>query len=482
MIKRYGHILVLVVLLLGSISPVMAQDHNNLRITEDDHLLLQIDLQSSKKTLDSILRIAGVTAKPEALQKGDFAALIKDHWRLVSHQNDIVQFDRSLNELNNNPPNSPYEISLEIPQIDGKPGYPANVKYGVNRYSKITVYQLPSGLTRFMLPGFTNVKRVFLAGNFNSWSTLKSPMQKTDGGWIIDVKLEPGIYQYKYIIGGRWSTDPNNRQTADDGAGNVNSVYYKYNYIFRLKGHTDAHRVIVTGDFNDWNTKDLIMDKTGDGWQKELYLGDGKHKYLFMVDGKAIPDPTNPVQEKNENESLESGVNSVITLGEIIHFKLKGYAEAGKVFVAGNFNNWNPNEFRLKKTKDGWALPMVLSAGNYGYRFIVDGNWMQDPQNPNSVVENGQENSFIAVKPNYTFRLKGHSDARSVKLSGTFLNWDPNGYTMKHVGDEWVISLNLKPGKYLYKFIVDGEWILDPGNEFWERNAERTGNSVLWIE
>jgi hypothetical protein len=34
----------------------------------------------------------------------------------------------------------------------------------------------------------------------------------------------------------------------------------------------------------------------------------------------------------------------------------------------------------------------------------------------------------------------------------------------------------------LYKFIVDGKWILDPGNKLWEQNAENTGNSILWID
>ncbi|HVS94743.1 MAG TPA: hypothetical protein VHE59_22040 [Mucilaginibacter sp.] len=478
MAKRWGYIIVVIILLLSNIKPAMAQSRNTLRITNDNHLLLQLDLQSSKKTLDSILSIAGVNAKPEQLQKGDFSALIKDHWRLVERDENIVRFDRSLNELNNNPPNNPYEISLNIPQVEGKPGYPAEVKYGVNKFANITVYELPSGFTRFMLPGYTNAKRVFLAGSFNSWSTLNSPMQKTDGGWIIDLKLEPGVYQYKYIIGGRWSTDPNNRQNADDGAGNTNSVYFKYNYTFKLKGHNEAHRVTIAGDFNNWIGNDLIMDKTSDGWQKELYLGYGKHEYRFIADGNGIPDPANPVQEKDN----DGNINSVITLGETIHFKLKGYNEAKKVFVAGDFNKWNPEELRLKKTRDGWTLPMVLSPGNYGYRFIVDGNWMQDPQNRNSVVENDKENSLVSVKPNYTFHLKGHTDAKSVILTGNFINWDPRGYTMSRDGDEWVISLYLKPGKYLYKFITDGQWMTDPGNRYWERDNDRNSNSVLWIE
>lgn len=46
----------------------------------------------------------------------------------------------------------------------------------------------------------------------------------------------------------------------------------------------------------------------------------------------------------------------------------------------------------------------------------------------------------------------------------------------------WIYPVFLKPGKYTYKFIVDGKWLIDPANETWEGNEYSTGNSVLWIE
>jgi len=478
MIKRYGYIVVITVLFSGNIRTAMAQTRNSLRITDDNHLVLQLDIQSSKKTLDSILTIAGVSTNAEQIQKRNFTALDKDGWTMADHQGNIFHFDRSLEKLNENPPKDPYTISLQIPQLDGKPGYPAEVKYGVNRFAKVTVYQLPSGLTRFMLPGYTRTKRVMLSGNFNSWSTLKGAMTKTDGGWIIDVKLKPGVCQYKYIIDGRWTTDPNNLQDADDGAGNTNSVYYKYNYTFKLKGYASAHKVAVAGEFNNWKAGELTMERNGDTWEKQLYLGDGKHTYRFIVEDQLITDPANTVREKGD----DGKINGVLTLGEVVHFKLKGYTNAKKVSVAGDFNNWAPGKIFLKKTHDGWTLPLILNPGNYGYKFIIDGRWITDPQNQTYTVKDGIENSFIAAKPNYTFRLKGFGSAKSVKLSGTFINWDKNGYTLSHKGDEWAISLNLKPGKYLYKFIVDGKWITDPGNKYFEQNDSENGNSVLWIE
>ena len=472
--RRCGYIMIITVLLLGSIKTAMAQNRNTLTINSD-RLTLQIDLQSSQKELDSILTIAGlITPNVRQILKGDYSALDKDGWTKISNENNIVRFDRPLSGLNDNPQNSPYAISLQIPQLDGKPGYPAEVKYGVNSFSKTTVLNLSSGLTRFILPGYTRAKRVFLSGNFNSWSTLKGEMKKMDGGWMLDIKLEAGIYQYKYIIGGRWSTDPNNLLEANDGVGNTNSVFYKYNYTFKLKGYTTAHKVVVAGDFNKWDMNELEMTKNGNKWEKQLYLSDGKHEYRFWVDGTWVDNAGNPIKEGNNDNS-----NSFLNLGETVYFKLRGYSNAKNVSVAGNFNDWKPGELNLKKVQGVWTLPMVLSAGNYNYKFIVDGAWITDPLNSNYAVEKGVTNSFFAVKPNHTFKLKGYADANKVKLSGSFNNWAPDGYILSHKGDEWTISLYLKPGKYLYKFIVDGKWIRDPANKYWEENDN---NSVLWME
>jgi hypothetical protein len=475
---RTGYIAFTLILLLSSINKAIAQNRNTLIITED-YLVLQIDLKSPSKQLDSIFNIAGITNfNATRLLKHDFSDLKNDGWAMTSHENSIFTFRWPLTDLNNNPQNRPYLVTTWVRQPGGEPGYPDRIKYGINKYKKVTAFQLSSGLTRFILPGFTDAKRVFLSGSFNEWSTLKGLMTKTDGGWIIDIKLEAGAYEYKYIIDGHWATDPNNLVQMNDGAGNVNSVYYKYNFKFKLPGNSQAQRVMVAGDFNKWDADELIMEKKDGGWERDMYLNDGVHNYRFMVDGKWMTDPVNPVKVKDE----KGDINSVINLGETVVFRLAGYESAKKVFVAGDFNNWKADEYSLQKNGNSWRLPVVLIKGNYSYKFIVDGKWITDPQNPYFSVQKGQKNSFLAVMPNHTFKLKGFSDAKTVVITGTFDNWDPKGYTLEHVNDKWIIEFYLKPGKYLYKFVVDGKWIIDPGNKLWEENEFGTGNSVLWIE
>jgi 1,4-alpha-glucan branching enzyme len=111
----------------------------------------------------------------------------------------------------------------------------------------------------------------------------------------------------------------------------------------------------------------------------------------------------------------------------------------------------------------------------------VDGKWTVDPDKPYTVGNGDLTNSILAVNPNYTFKIDGFNDAKTVMISGSFNGWNHDGYRMKKINNGWEISLFLKPGKYTYKLVVDGNWVLDPGNKLWEQNEFGTGNSVVWI-
>jgi len=86
-----------------------------------------------------------------------------------------------------------------------------------------------------------------------------------------------------------------------------------------------------------------------------------------------------------------------------------------------------------------------------------------------------------ALKGNTTFKLRGYAHANLVVLSGTFNNWDQSQYVFGREGDEWVCRIDLEPGKHAYKFIVDGNWILDPGNAVTEEDAAGNVNSILVV-
>ncbi len=73
--------------------------------------------------------------------------------------------------------------------------------------------------------------------------------------------------------------------------------------------------------------------------------------------------------------------------------------EAQEVFVAGDFNNWDPQQYSMRKFKNGnCTKKLKLKPGRYEYQFIVDGNWWTDPANSErSQTEFGSQNSVLFV-------------------------------------------------------------------------------------
>jgi hypothetical protein len=74
--------------------------------------------------------------------------------------------------------------------------------------------------------------------------------------------------------------------------------------------------------------------------------------------------------------------------------------DAKEVFLVGEFNNWTKDEnSRLENINGLWAKDMVLNKGSFRYKFVVDGNWISDPDNPSQEKNPyGEMDSVIKVK------------------------------------------------------------------------------------
>lgn len=54
--------------------------------------------------------------------------------------------------------------------------------------------------------------------------------------------------------------------------------------------------------------------------------------------------------------------------------------DAQSVLVAGDFTRWDQVPVSLKKQKAGvWKKVVSLEPGQYEYRYLVDGQWQDDP-------------------------------------------------------------------------------------------------------
>jgi chromosome partitioning protein len=76
------------------------------------------------------------------------------------------------------------------------------------------------------------------------------------------------------------------------------------------------------------------------------------------------------------------------------------YPRAKSVQIAGDFNNWKPEDTPMSKISDNgvWQVKLPLHRGKYRYRLVVDGKWQQDPYNEKIEMNPyGEYNSIIEV-------------------------------------------------------------------------------------
>ena len=87
-----------------------------------------------------------------------------------------------------------------------------------------------------------------------------------------------------------------------------------------------------------------------------------------------------------------------MTRNKWIEFRLDA-PEARTAGVAGSFNNWEVAKTPMRKSGAGtWFARVSLAPGRHEYRFVVDGNWISDPNAKESVPNpHGGANSVVIV-------------------------------------------------------------------------------------
>ena len=88
-----------------------------------------------------------------------------------------------------------------------------------------------------------------------------------------------------------------------------------------------------------------------------------------------------------------------------------------------------------------------------------------------------------AVKGKKVSFLLETEPGSSVYLAGTFNNWKYKRHPMRDNPDSghFKATLVLPPGRHEYKFVVNGEWRVDPNCPEWVPNSQGTLNSVIAV-
>ena len=163
---------------------------------------------------------------------------------------------------------------------------------------------------------------------------------------------------------------------------------------------------------------------------------------------------------------------------------------AGHVHIAGNFSDWTP--LPMERSEKGvwyYFLDSPDTSRLITYKFSVDGIWMQDPENPDC-EDDGCGSYLSLARPvnsdtgrRLTYRFISRTivefriyrpDAKFVALVGDFNHWNPENDLLKKGSDGiWRARKQLREGTYLYRYVIDGEWLPDTYNSI--SATDRTG-------
>lgn len=168
------------------------------------------------------------------------------------------------------------------------------------------------------------------------------------------------------------------------------------------------------------------------------------------------------------------------------------------VAISGQFNEWSKKGWHMEK-KGEFLFELRKRILDFNdafpldFKYIINGKYIAN-LNGNADNEKNYSDEFLrdvykldlsvlkcTDQGNIRFFLKGYPNAKVIVLAGTFNGWDEHTTLMQKTPDGWELKADLPPGRYEYKYIVDGEWMHDPASKENVKNEHGTLNSVLNI-
>ncbi len=168
-----------------------------------------------------------------------------------------------------------------------------------------------------------------------------------------------------------------------------------------------------------------------------------------------------------ELKKLKSGRTDTLVISDL--FYSPGY---DLVFEKNKFlKTWFIKEKKLlviqsNSTFNGYTLlDFKLKSNKYSIPFLLE------------------KSEKEISKVQYKFTYKPNTKINSARVFGSFNNWnkDANPMIYNQSGKEYEVTIPLAPGRYNYKFFVDGKEIIDPANPDRTPTGFDDFNSVLTI-
>jgi alpha-amylase len=202
---------------------------------------------------------------------------------------------------------------------------------------------------------------------------------------------------------------------------------------FSYRPDGPVRTITLAGEFNDWDvTATPMADEDGDGvWTAVVPLSQGRWEYKFVVDGTQwITDPNAPGIDYGNFD------NGIVYVGEEppedvskhrsdvpwseddelaphpvdggVLFSYRAPKGTASVYLAGEFNGWSTRATPMTDEDDDglWRTWYPLRAGrSYEYKFVVDGQWVTDPNAPQTDSSNYNNGVVFVAEPGVPYAV-----------------------------------------------------------------------------
>lgn len=290
----------------------------------------------------------------------------------------------------------------------------------------------------------------------SDWSNLLDLQKESDSSlWKITVptskiKKDAGCIEYGFIKNGDWAGDEFKskiyRNPIAASNGDVTLYYYK-TYESNPSSVTLKYKVEGTDSYTD-----VTMEKEGDiAYKAELTnLADGDYEYYFDVDGAVVKDTNNATTGKFSKVTYpdpDPEMKSPVVADGKVTFNYYG-PTAKEVKLAGDMTDWGngAKDMTYNKETGYWSITETISAGSYGYKFIVDNKWITDPLNK-VFLSNG--NSALLIEGLASIdKTEVTRDGAATELPKTLKLYTLDGSTLKDTEVPVTYALSDKSAAY----------------------------------
>lgn len=185
---------------------------------------------------------------------------------------------------------------------------------------------------------------------------------------------------------------------------------------------------------------------------------------------------------------------------DYIVFTYRGDGNARNVGLAVSTEDFRKVHMMDKNVHNVFIYVMPVQDIEFlDYRFLVDGLWTYDPENPDFYFDKRniklsrywipRDLIIKSLRKNPVRNEKGYefsvslAPGQSVSLVGSFNNWDPLQAPLEE-GEAGIYSIQFRsfpPGEYYYYFLVSGKKMLDPNNpgKKFNQQGEAVSNFVV---